>query len=531
MQRLLRILGLAAVYVVTARLGLMMDAVAGFATLVWAPTGIALVALLRGGGRLWPGVFIGAFIVNAWVGAPLPVAAGIATGNTLEAVIGATALSRVGLDARLERVRDVAALLAAAVLSTIPSATLGVASLYAGGIVSTAGVAQTWRAWWVGDAIGDVIVAPLLLVWSSLPRVPLPWKRFAEGAAAVAMALATGLAVFGGALALGVHAVFAPLVWAAVRLRQRGSTLVVFAISAFAVAGTAAGHGPFVHGQLHRNLLELQSFMGVVAAVTLLLGAAVAERDEARAVALQAVKGRDDFLAIASHELRTPLSALALQLGTMRHLLAKGQALTGDRVERAERQADRLAHLVTTLLDVSRVESGQLRVHPEPMDLADMVRDVADRMAEEAKSARCELRVDAPEPVHGAWDRSRLEQVLSNVLSNAFRHAGGQPVDITLATDAGRARLVVTDHGPGVSQERIEELFGRYRRGDAARERGGLGLGLYISRYVVEAHGGRLEARGRPGIGCEFIVDLPLRGYPPRDAARGTSEGAPPHRR
>jgi signal transduction histidine kinase len=524
-QRLLRILALAAVYVLTARLGLMLDAVAGFATLVWAPTGIALVALLREGRHLWPGVFLGAFVVNAWIGAPLHVAAGIATGNTLEAVLGAAALSRVGFDAQLERVRDVVALLAVAVGSTIASATLGVASLFAGGIVSSANAAPTWRAWWVGDAIGDVILAPLLLTWSSPWRARLTRARLAEGVGAIAMALLTGFAVFVGDLVMHAYALFAPLVWAAVRLRQRGATLVVFVVSACAIGGTWAGHGPFVHAELSRGLLELQSFMGFVAAVTLLLGAAVAERDEARTVAQEAVKARDDFLAIASHELRTPLGALALQLGTIRQLIAKGEAVSADRVERSERQSERLAHLVTTLLDVSRVESGQLRVQPELMDLAALARDVVDRSVEEAKRAGCELRVTAPEPLWGAWDRSRLEQVLTNLLSNAFRHAGGQPVDVKLTTVDDSARLVVTDHGPGIPQERIEDLFGRYRRGDAARERGGLGLGLYISRHVVEAHGGRLEAHGGPGAGCEFIVVLPLRGYPIQDGSgRGSSK-------
>ncbi len=186
-------------YVVTARLGLMMDAVAGFATLVWAPTGIALAALLRGGRRLWPGVFIGAFVVNAWVGASPPVAAGIATGNTLEAILGAAALTRVGLDPRLQRVRDVGWLiLLGAGASTVASATIGVASLYAGGIVPVSALAPTWRAWWVGDAIGDMVIASLLLVWSSGPRWHASRALAAEGTAVCAIAAGIGLAVFGG---------------------------------------------------------------------------------------------------------------------------------------------------------------------------------------------------------------------------------------------------------------------------------------------------------------------------------------------
>ncbi len=520
--RLSWIAALAAAYVITARLGLKLDAVAGFATLVWPPTGIALAALLLGGRWLWPGVFLGALVVNAWAGASPLAAAAIAGGNTLEAVLGAFALTRLGCDPRLERVTDIASLIVAAALgSTLVSATVGVATLYASGVVTGAGLAVAWRAWWVGDAIGDLIVAPLLLVWWTPPRLPAPRARIVEGAAVCVLSLACSFAVFGGKLAMGIHLLFAPLVWAAVRLRQRGSSLAILIISASAIAGTAAGHGPFTHAELHNGLLELQSFMGLVTAVTLLLGAAVAERDHARRVAVEALQGRDDFLSIASHELRTPLGALGLQLGTMRHLLAKGGTLSSDRIERAERQTDRLAHLVTTLLDVSRVESGQLRVHPEPMDLAELVRDVVDRSAEEANTARCEVRVSATMPVHGAWDRLRLEQVLSNLLSNAFRHAAGSPIDVNVTADDQVARLEVRDHGPGVAQDQLEALFGRYRRGNAERERGGLGLGLYISRHVVEAHSGTLTARGKLGEGCVFTVALPLRGsYSRQDGPR-----------
>jgi signal transduction histidine kinase len=508
---LLGSLALAAAYVLTARLGLAMDAVAGFATLVWAPTGIALAVLLRGGRSLWPGVFVGAFVANVWVGAPPLVAAGIATGNTLEAVLGAAVLVRLGFDARLERVVDVMALLAVAIGSTTVSASLGVASLFAGGVVAPPDLAHTWRAWWVGDVIGDIVVAPLLLAWSFPLHGVAPGKRIAEGAAVVAVSVATGVAVFGAGAFLGVHVLFAPLAWAAVRLRQRGSTAIVLVLSVCAIAGTAAGHGPFVHAELNRGLLDLQSFMGFVAAVALLLGAAVTERDHARAIALRAVKGRDDFLAIASHELRTPLSALVLQLGTMRRVLAKEGNVSGDRIERAERQTDQLTRLVTTLLDVSRIEAGQLRVQPEPMDLLALVRDVVERMTDEASRAECEVRLSAGAPVPGAWDRSRLEQVLSNLLSNAFRHAAGKPIDVSLTEVGGRARLVVRDHGAGVEAEDLEQLFTPYRRGDAARERAGLGLGLYISRHLVEAHGGTLTARGHAGSGCEFIVELPMR--------------------
>jgi signal transduction histidine kinase len=523
-ERIAWILGLAAAYVVTARLGLMMDAVAGFATLVWPPTGIALAVLLRRGRWVWPGVALGAFLVNVWVGAPPAVAAGIAAGNTLEAVAGFMLLRRLGWEGRLEHISEVLRLVfAGAMLSTVASATIGVASLVAGGIVPMSRVPTTGWAWWLGDAMGDIVVAPCLLLWPlSLGGRDAP-RRMAE-AAGVALAIAAaGAAVFGGRLSAGTYLLFPPLIWAAVRFGPRGAATSVLAVSACAVAGTAAGHGPFVRGELHRGLLELQSFMAVIAVATLVLAATIAERDRARQVAIDALRARDDFVSIAAHELRTPLSTLVLQLGTMRRRLEKGSPAPdapspGEQIARAETQADRLAHLVNTLLDVSRIESGQLRVRPEIMDLAELVRDVVDRASEQARRAGCDLHAHTDGAVPGAWDRLRLEQVLTNLLSNAFRHAAGKPVDVTLVAQPDMARIEVRDQGEGVATEQIEALFGRYKRGDGAGERGGLGLGLYISRLVVEAHGGRLKARGEVGVGCTFTMDLPRS---PRGGAPG----------
>ena len=166
-----RAVALAAVYVFAAKLGLLMDAVGGFATLIWPPTGIALVALLLWGPSLWPGVFVGALITNVWTGAPALVAGGIAVGNTAEALLGAWAVQRAtGLREAPRRLPDVVALVGlAAIVSTAVSASIGTLSLWAGKIVSAAHVVETWRAWWLGDAAGDLIFAPLLLAWLAPP--------------------------------------------------------------------------------------------------------------------------------------------------------------------------------------------------------------------------------------------------------------------------------------------------------------------------------------------------------------------------
>ncbi|MDP9178641.1 MAG: MASE1 domain-containing protein, partial [Gemmatimonadota bacterium] len=163
------ILMLATLYILAARAGLKLDAVGGFATLVWPPTGIALAALLIRGYRLWPGVAIGAFVANVLTGAPIPVALGITLGNTLEALLGAYALRRIpDFQRTLDRLIDAFGLLViAAVMSTAVSATIGVLSLQLGGIISSSELAETWRAWWLGDMIGDLVVAPVILVWSA----------------------------------------------------------------------------------------------------------------------------------------------------------------------------------------------------------------------------------------------------------------------------------------------------------------------------------------------------------------------------
>src|SRR5260221_2135762 len=196
LRRLVQLTALAATYVVVARLGLLFDAVSGFATLVWPPTGIAIAVLLLAGTWLWPGIFIGAFVVNVWTGAPIAVALGIATGNTLEAVIAMSILQHWRrFDRALADVRSVAGLVAVAVLATVASATVGVISLYAGAVIGSAQIGETWRAWWVGDLLGAIVVAPVILTWSrdSAARS----MRSPEAVVAIGVLAATSWLVFG----------------------------------------------------------------------------------------------------------------------------------------------------------------------------------------------------------------------------------------------------------------------------------------------------------------------------------------------
>jgi signal transduction histidine kinase len=511
-SRWLRFLGKAALlfgaYFVTARLGLLLDAVGGFATLVWPPTGIALAALFLFGDALWPAVALGAFAVNMAAGAPFAVACGIATGNTLEALAGANLLRFARFQPGLERVRDVIALaLLAAGFSTLLSALIGVASLWAGGVIHADGVFAATRAWWVGDALGDLVVAPPIFVSIARPRLAeRRWLPF-EAIAIAALLAAASLHIFGGArdgLFTQTYVLFPALVLAAWRFGPYGASMGVLLVSAIAVAGTVVGQGPFLHSNLSESLLFLQTFMGIVALTMLVLGAAIAERN-------RAVEARDEFLSIASHELSTPLTALSLQVQNQLRALNRGGAdpeTLRAHTETTWRMVGRLARLTHELLEISRI-SGKIRLEREHVDLAIVIRDAVARLAEQIAQGGSAVTVIASESVQGHWDRTRLDQVADNLIANAIKFGAGKPVEIVVHGLGSTARLEVRDHGIGIGVSDQARVFERFERAVSRRRFGGFGLGLWIARQVVEAHGGTISLSSELGRGSTFVVELP----------------------
>jgi PAS domain S-box-containing protein len=225
--------------------------------------------------------------------------------------------------------------------------------------------------------------------------------------------------------------------------------------------------------------------------------------------AQEALRVRDEFISVAAHELRTPLTALHLKLqGLERNVRGTGTK-EAQRLEAAVRQAERLARLIDRLLDVSRISQGKLEMSREPFDLVDLVRQVIDDFREPAAQAQAPLELDTPASLQGSWDRLRMEQVLVNVLSNAVKYGAGKPIRVRLGGDERRVRIEISDGGIGISPGDLDRIFGRFERASSIRHYGGLGLGLYISRHIVEAHGGTISASSAPGEGSTFTVDLP----------------------
>jgi PAS domain S-box-containing protein len=265
-------------YVIAAKIGIELEVAEGLITPVWAPTGLALAALVLYGRRLWPAVALGAFVANATSGASVPEAAFISVGNTLEAVVGATLLARVGFHPALDRVRDVFALIGlAAAVSPVIAATNGVTTLVVSGDVEASEYGSAWLLWWIGDAMGNVIVAPLLLVLAQRPWRELDAQRAIEGAVVLAAVILVSALIFLGGLWRYPHLLFPLLIWAVLRFRQLGAVLGSFVVTLFAVSGAVRGTTPIETGSATEVVQILEGLTAGVAVSLLILGAVLAE--------------------------------------------------------------------------------------------------------------------------------------------------------------------------------------------------------------------------------------------------------------
>ncbi|RKH15186.1 PAS domain S-box protein [Corallococcus sp. CA053C] len=234
--------------------------------------------------------------------------------------------------------------------------------------------------------------------------------------------------------------------------------------------------------------------------------------DNARLLA--ATQGALELIGVAAHDLGNPLSSLQLRLRRLRLQCAPAHApdpRLREGLLLAEDETKRLGRLVHNLLDLSRLSGGRLELESRPMDLSELAHEVVARHEDQAAAAGCALTVHARGAVPGRWDRQRLDRVLTNLVSNALKFGRGQPVEVCVEVDpdARRARLVVRDHGAGIPQEDQPRLFARFERVTTDSRAPGFGLGLYIVRQLVEAHGGTIRVHSRPGEGAEFIVELP----------------------
>lgn len=535
-------------YFLAAKLGLLLAFAQTNATPVWPAAGIALAVCLLYGQRVWPGIFLGAFLANltmllgnfSWTAA-LFLSLGTAAGNTLEALIGAALINRA-VEGRppFNRTPDaVSFVLFGALASSMTGATIG-STGFCLHSSDWSRFGDMWLTWWLGDAVGAIIFAPLLLTWNK--RSLTCWSGWKIGEALILLALMMSLeaVVFGKNLPLE-YLIIPLLLWTAFRFSLFETVVAVLVVMVSFLAWTVAGHGPFAGDNLNKVLLFLQSFLAVTSVTTLLVSVLTTERRQAETelrehqAGLEAVvlertaelaNARDRaetadqlksaFLATMSHELRTPLNSIIGFTGILQ------QGLVGPVNEEQAKQlgmvrnsANHLLALISDVLDISKIESGQLTVICEQFDIRNSIRKVALSIRPLSEKKGLELVEEIDNDVGPMIsDVRRVEQILLNLLSNAVKFTEKGTVRISCRRDGEAINICVSDTGIGIKQEDMATIFKPFRQIDTGLNRKfeGSGLGLSICWKLVEMLGGRIVVESRPGMGSSFRFTLPAAG-------------------
>jgi two-component system, NarL family, sensor histidine kinase FusK len=507
---------LAAFYFAAAKLGLSLAIVHPSATAVWPPAGIALAAFLLFGNRIWPGIALGAFLANATTAGSLATSAGIAAGNTLEGLVGAWMVNRfAGGKEALSRPRDILKFIGlAAGLSTIVSATVGLTTLSIAGFAPWSNYGAIWTTWWLGDAVGDLLIAPPLLLWISGARPRRP-RRLVEATCVGILLIATAAAFFGG---IGqknapIEWFWIPVVvWVAYRFGQRAAATAVVGVSAVTVWGTEIGLGPFVLASANASLLLLQSFLGVVAVLSLTLSAVVAARERttedlrrARDELEERVRDRTADLSRANQSLRGEMGERSrlekelidagererLRLGRDLHddlgQLLAGILFLSSAVEK-KLSAQSLPEMtaakeIRSLVQEAIAKTHRLALGLTPVTLGEggfltSIQELA-AMTERVFDVACTLEYEKPFVVDRPVAATNLYRIIQESISNAVRHGKARAIEIYLVLQGQQLTLTVRDDGVGL--------------GSTAANREGLGVS--IMKHRAEQLGGTLEVQ------------------------------------
>jgi integral membrane sensor domain MASE1 len=524
---------LAGVYVVAGKLGLRLAVVNESATTIWPPTGIALAGCLIFGIRIWPGVLVGALIVNLTTSGSWPASIGIAVGNAAEAVVGCFLVNRYA-NGRLafERIRDVFRFtILAAVLSTTLSATIGVSSLVLSRAASWSDFGAIWLTWWLGDLGGDLIIAPFLILWSSWPAIRWNLSRFLEGALLIALLFFLSSAIFGGLLpfspksyAIGFLCI--PVVlWASFRFGPRSTSGVLLLLSAVALWGTLRSFGSFSPEARNETLVFLQAFLGVISITALALSAAVAEgRKAAEALAqklaevarlnVQLDQQKEEIGAyhrLLSHDISNFSMAL---LGLVERLLLQADGpLTGKQEElirRSNRQVLEMNRMAENARMLVRVRERGLPAPGDPVSIDDVLRKAVELVRDLHFDRPFEISIECP-PGAKLVGAPLLDSILVNLLDNAVRHnrKGAKP-ELKVRVLPADGRFIIEIRGGEPPPKEI--IAGLFEKEKKVSPSSGHGIGVILVREILQRSEGTILAKTVPGEKGEvFEVSVTLR--------------------
>src|SRR5215831_3057007 len=518
---------LAVVYFIAGKLGLMLASLHASASPVWPSAGIALAAILLLGYRVWPAIFIGAFLVNVTTAGNVATSFAIATGNTLEALAGAWLVNRfAGGKNVFDRPQGVFKFAVVAAISTIISPVFGVTSLALAGFADWTNYGAIWLTWWLGDATGDLVFAPLVILWSVASKRSWNKKETAEVGVLLLLLVVLSLVVFGGLFEISsrnypIVFICGPIViWTAFRFTQRETATGIFILSAVAVWGTLRGFGPFVRETENQSLLTLQLWIAVLTITAMALSAGMAERrrmeeelQQQKSVVEAANRTKDHFLAMLSHELRTPLTPVISALESLETEPTQTED-TKSALAMIRRNIGLETQLIDDLLDFTRIARDKMQLRFVPVDAHHAISNVVEICRAEAKSKTLHVHLNLrANSHHVAADAAKFQQIVWNLLKNAIKFTP-KDGEITISSSNPSPEVLtvsVRDTGLGIEPEVIQRIFEPFEQGDRSFESrfGGLGLGLAISKSLAQAHGGTLTAQSKGrDRGSTFILSM-----------------------
>lgn len=572
---------IALIYYATAKLGQYLAIPPGFITPVYPPSGIALTAILLIGYRVWWGIWLGALVAATWplwvntgvLSMSIVAGVGIATGSVLQAVVGAFLIKRlIGSHHLFDKASSVAKFTGIELLSCMVSPTFGATTMYFCGFIKADNYLISWLTFWLGDAIGVLVITPLLLLWiehwfsqnrqtpklRSFNMKQVMRNLFPHNLEAVAWALLLlGVAAVAFGLAYPVEYLLIPLLlWSAFRSKQRFVAIAIFLVAAFAIGGAIRGTSSFNRSTLNESLLLLQAFVGTVTVTALILSAVIIEREQVKArleraneelefkveertaalkqskeMAEVASRAKSEFLANMSHELRTPLNGI---LGYAQ-ILSRSQSW-GEKerkgVDIIYQCGSHLLTLINDVLDISKIEARRLELDPQTVHLPALLQGIAEIVSIRAKQKGIDFvylpDADLPEGVE--VDEKRLRQVLINLLGNAvkftdqgrvlFKATQLKPRDLEHhheensqvlqhSASVARLRFQVEDTGIGMSSDVLEKIFQPFEQVSHPKHNSeGTGLGLAISQTIAQLMGSQIQVESQIGVGSTFFFEV-----------------------
>ena len=565
----LKILGLATAIYITGKPGQQLATVPDNLMILWLSSGIGLAAVLLWGYRVWPGLWLGGWLVNLWpifgsVGSLTSFLAGlgIASGLTLQALVGAFLITRLAQGR--ETINSTRSIIIFTIIvggTCLINCTAAITSLSLAGLITWQDYVRSCYTWWLGNMSGVLLITPFILVWSKPFQLQWQVGRITEALAVIGSIVAVGYIVFSTTAPVGF--IYFPIIlWSMLRFGQRCTTLALVFMTQMIIWNTSQHAGLFGRLNLNNALVLMEAFTATFI-VTALIGLAfiierkqaqkeiadyyqtleqkIAERtqelaqvtqvaEEARAAAENANRSKSQFLTNMSHELRTPLNAI---IGYSEMLQEEATEIEQPTMvadlQKIAGSGKHLLHLVNDILDLSKIEAGKMEIFLEDFEVTKLVESVVTTVEPllSKKSNQLKLQL-APGLGEMQSDETKVRQTLLNLLSNAAKFTDHGTIGLAvsqLTTIQGDfVSFSISDTGIGMTTKQLGRLFEAFNQGDnsTSRNYGGTGLGLVISRHFCRMLGGDITVESSPGQGSTFTFNLPLRVSGPLEVATAT---------